>query len=385
MNREPRHILIFEPRADGHHLSWLRLIAAGFLSVGMRVTLALDPRPEAMERIRTELGGVMERVQVLPVFDAAGRYRGQSKLRTMALALEESGAQELFLPNLDEIASACLRRAAVGIYPPSGLKGRISGVYHRPRPLAAPGANLIKVLGLRRLARNGWCRNLYLVDEYLHREIGNSYPGLALHFIPDPGFGAFDTPREQAREALGIPADRFVFLNYGIPARRKGLHLAVRAMLEMDAGSRAFLFCAGRTVQDPEVVTGLQTLVQRGQAAVMGRYISDEEEKLSFCACDAVLLPYIGHMGSSAILSRAAVAGKAVLASDEGLIAKRVREHGLGQLFPNGDGAALGRVMERMAGQSAEESARYHRSALAYARSISADAFRAALVEPYTD
>ena len=66
----------------------------------------------------------------------------------------------------------------------------------------------------------------------------------------------------------------------------------------------------------------------------MGRYITDQEEKLGFCACDAVLLPYIGHIGSSAILSRAAAAGKMVIASDEGLIAKRVRKHGLGRLFP---------------------------------------------------
>jgi len=115
MSSHPSHMLIFEPRADGHHLSWLRLISAGFLSIGMRVTLALDDRPEAMARIRTELGTVMEQVEILPVFDRNGRYREKSKLRTMALCQRESGAGELFLPNLDEIASGFLRRAAVGI------------------------------------------------------------------------------------------------------------------------------------------------------------------------------------------------------------------------------------------------------------------------------
>ena len=387
MSNHPTHMLVFEPRADGHHLSWLRLIAEGFLSIGMRVTLALDDRPEAMVRIRAELGEVMERVAVLPVFDSAGRYREKNKLRTMARCLEESGAGELFLPNLDEIASGCLRRAMFGLYPPKKLKGRISGVYHRPRSLISPDSplgNRIKTMGLRRLGRNGWCGNIYLVDEYLHSEEKGSYPGVDLHFIPDPGFGNFDIERGQAREALGIPTDRFVFLNYGIPARRKGLHLVVRAMLDMDPGSGAFLFCAGRTARDPELAKGLETLVERGQAAVMGRYISDEEEKLSFCACDAVLLPYIGHIGSSAILSRAAVAGRMILASDEGLIAKRVQEHNLGQLFPSENIAALGRAMVQLATQSKEESERFRTAALRYARTISAETFREALVSPYS-
>ena len=98
MTRHPTHMLIFEPRADGHHLSWLRLIAEGFLSIGMRVTLAIDDRPEAMVRIRAELGPVMERVEVLPVFDPDGRYREKGKLRTMARCLGEAGTTVLCAP-----------------------------------------------------------------------------------------------------------------------------------------------------------------------------------------------------------------------------------------------------------------------------------------------
>ena len=133
------------------------------------------------------------------------------------------------------------------------------------------------------------------------------------------------------------------------------------------------------------MVAGLEILVQRGWASVMGRYTTDQEEKLSFCACNAVLLPYIGHMGSGTILSRAAVAGKMILASDEGLIAKRVRQHDLGRLFPSENIAALGRAMVQMATQSEEESAQFREAALRYAHSISAEAFRVALVSPYTE
>lgn len=284
------------------------------------MTLALDPRPDAMQRIETELGEVLTRVGVVPVFDDSGHYCKGSKLNALADCLAQSGADKAFLPNLDEIASAFLRSAAFGILRPKVLRGRLSGVYHRPRSLAAlnwPAGNWIKTRGLRRLARGGWLRNVYLVDEYLQRVTRDQYPGIALHFIPDPTFGDFHYGCDKARSVLGIPKDRFGFLNYGIPARRKGLHLAVRAMEELPAESPAFLFCAGRTVQDAVVLDGLERLTRAGRALAMVRYISDEEEKLSFCACDAVLLPYMGHMGSSAILSRAALAGKPVLGSAE--------------------------------------------------------------------
>ena len=97
----------------------------------MRVTLVLDDRPEAVARIRAELGTVMDQVAVLPVFDEAGPYRGKKQAQDHGPLLRESGAGEVFLPNPDEIVSGCLRRAAVGIHPPKGLKGRLSGVYHR--------------------------------------------------------------------------------------------------------------------------------------------------------------------------------------------------------------------------------------------------------------
>ncbi len=386
MNQTPAHIIIFEPRSDGHHLTWLHLISEAFLSIGMRVTLALDQRPDAMGRISAELGGILEQVGIEPIFDGQGHYRKGKILATLADCLTRSGADEAFLPNLDEIASAFLRAAAIGVLRPKVLRGRLSGVYHRPRSLGSPKrplGNLIKTIGLHRLGRRGWFRNIYLVDEYLQCAVRDQYPGIALHFIPDPAFGEFRYGRDEARAALGIPRDRFVFLNYGIPARRKGLHLAVQAMQALPAQSPAFLFCAGRTVQDADVLAGLERLVDAGRASVMGRYISDEEEKLSFCACDAVLLPYIGHMGSSAILSRAALAGKAVLASDEGLIAKRVREHDLGRLFVSADTAALALAMEEMSTLTDAELQRISAAALAYAHTLSADAFRAALLAPY--
>ena len=37
------HLLIYEPRIEGHHLSWLRFITEDFLSAGLRLTLENTP------------------------------------------------------------------------------------------------------------------------------------------------------------------------------------------------------------------------------------------------------------------------------------------------------------------------------------------------------
>ena len=50
-----RHILIYEPSVEGHHVGWLRFITDDLLNAGFQLTLALDTRPEAMKRITKKL------------------------------------------------------------------------------------------------------------------------------------------------------------------------------------------------------------------------------------------------------------------------------------------------------------------------------------------
>ena len=45
------HILIFETRVEGHHLSWLRYITEDLLIAGFKLTLVVDWWPEVKELI----------------------------------------------------------------------------------------------------------------------------------------------------------------------------------------------------------------------------------------------------------------------------------------------------------------------------------------------
>jgi glycosyltransferase involved in cell wall biosynthesis len=383
-----RHLLIFENRTEGHHLHWLRHIAEDFLSIGSRITLALDYRPEKQDRIHSHLLGLTEKVSRISVYDTAGAVRGGSIVNTVAACLQESGADEVFMNNLDEIASRCLRRAAVGIDPPGLLRGRLSGVYFRPRfladPLWPPG-NIVKGSGFRKLTRKGWFDKIYLMDEYLLEAARHRCPGQNFFFLPDPWDGTFLTDKADARQKLGIPQDRFVFLCFGIGDRRKGLHLAVRALMEPSVDPRLHLLCAGSLAPDPETTRGLKTLKERGRATVLDRYVSESEQSLCFAASDVVLLPYIEHFGSSGVLSLASAAGRMVIASDEGLLARRIKEHNLGWVFPSGDAQALKTCMLDASFLDSNERVQFQQAAHRYARTCSREAFRKALLAPFVE
>lgn len=377
------HILVFESRVEGHHLSWLRYVTEDLLTAGFRLTLAVDWRPEAKGLIQNNLPDLITKVSIVSIFNKADKLRGGSKLKALSECFNESGAQEIFINNLDDIASHCLRCASIGIYPPKLLRGRLSGVYFRPRFLANPTwppANIMKATGFRNLCHHHWFKNIFLMDEYLFAAVKDKYASPTFHFLPDPWAGDFLHSQKDARKALEIPLDRFVLLNYGIGDRRKGLHLTVHAMLGSSPDSRLFLLCAGRIAKDQELLKGLSQLEKQGRAKVLDRYVSDSEESLCFCASDVVLLPYIKHFGSSGVLSLSAAAGKMVIASDDGLVGQRVRKHNLGWLFPSGNIDELKKCMDKAILLTESEMSEFQEASLRYANSCSREAFRKALL-----
>jgi len=377
------HLLLYEPRTEGHHLGWLRFITEDLLSANVRLSLAVDLRPEAKGKIEDHLSGLLSEVKLLPAYDEAGRRHGDGKAGSVLACLRQSGADHVFLCALDEIASACWRRATFGILPPEELRGRVGGIYHRPRFLAAPGWSpdrWLKQPGFRRLLGGGWLRQLLLVDEYLAQDLRNQFPAAPVFFLPDPCPAGYDGEVRTARQALALPADKKIFLFYGGGYRRKGLHLAVRALQDLPPDSAAFLLCAGLLNPAGETASGLEALVRQGRACLINRYVSVAEEKNCFAASDVVLLPYLNHFGTSGVLSRAMAAGKPVIVSDEQLLGRLTREQGLGLLFPSGDVKMLREKIQQAAAFSPETAAKFSAAAGAYARRYSREAYRRALL-----
>ena len=374
-----KHLLIFEPQTRGHHLSWLRYIAEDFLSAEVELTLAADMRPESEKSVRHQLSDILSNIHLISVYDNSGKWRGGTKSRSIADCFEQSNADEVLMSNFDELASSWMRRAFFGIYPPEILRGKISGIYFRPRflenPYLAPG-NIIKTIGFKKLCNNGWLKRIFLLDETLLSRADRFQT--RFHILPDTWSGNFSTPQLEARKILNIPSDKFVFLHYGVGDKRKGLHLAVRAMLDND--SEFFLLCAGKLGNNREIFNGIRKLEDRNQAKIINHYLSDEESDSCFCASDVVLLPYIRHFGSSGVLSKAAAAAKAVIVSDEGLLAHRVREYGLGLLFSSGNAKSLYESMRKI---SESDMQQYRACTVSYAELCSRNAFRKSLLSAF--
>ncbi|HEY5345070.1 MAG TPA: glycosyltransferase family 4 protein [Verrucomicrobiae bacterium] len=378
-----KHLLLYEPRTEGHHLGWLRFIADDLLSANFQLSIAADLRAGARERVEQNLAGLLGEVKLISAYDANGRRHLDGKARSVAHCLKASGAENVFLGALDEIASDCWRNATFGLRPPPELRGRIGGIYHRPRFLGAPQWSLdraLKISGFNRLLREGWWQQILFVDEFLAAELQKQNPTAPIFFLADACPSGYDGDAFAARKTLEIPADKKVFLFYGTGARRKGLHVAVEAMLQLPPESPAFLLCAGQQNPTGKTADDIAKLIRQNRARLLDRYVTVEEEKMCFVASDAVLLPYLNHFGTSGVLSRAMSAGKPVIVSDEQLVGRLTREHQLGLAFPSGNVSALAQSLRQMTQLSAAETNQFAAAAQRYAQTYSRTAFRTALL-----
>lgn len=381
--KAPHHLLIYEPRTEGHHLGWLRFILEDLQPTNVELSVAADLRPGRRERVEEQLTGLLGRIKLLSAYDEKGRRHLDGKARSVAYCLCLSGADHVFLCALDEIASSCWRRAAWGILPPAELRGRMGGIYHRPRffsePAWSPG-RWLKSAGFSRMLRDHWWGQMLFVDEFLAADLSSAYPSAPVFYLPDPCPPGYDGDRAATRKQMQLPPEKFILLFYGTGARRKGLHLTVAALLQLPPDSPAFLLCVGQQNPAGETAAGLFELVRQGRALVMDRYVTVAEEKNCLAAADAVLLPYLNHFGTSGVLSRAMSAGKPVIVSDEQLIGRLTRECGLGLVFRSGDIKALAECMTRVSTLDTASLAQFTAAAHAHAAKNSRPAFREALL-----
>ena len=353
------------------------------LSADYELVLAVDLRQDSRPILEEHLGDMISKVTLIPAVDENGRPRNGSTAASIIKCLGESGTSRVFMGAFDELASSAFRRAALGLNLPAALRGRIGGIYHRPRFTDSPWWSpnrWLKARGFRKFMEKNWVKPLLFVDEYLARDFKTAFPENPIFFLPDPCPDDFSGDIRHARSALGLPENHTVFLFFGVGARRKGLHLAVDAMLQLKMKD-TFLLVAGNQNPPRRVKRALDQLVHQNRALIMDRYVSSTEEKLCFQTADVVLLPYLNHFGTSGILSRAMATGKPVIASDEQLLGKLVKDNEIGWCFASGDVSALTRCLAEAAAMDAGTQHRLTTNAADYANRYSRRNYRKALLE----
>src|SRR5215469_7144950 len=125
---DSNHLLLYEPRTEGHHLGWLRFIVDDLLGANFRLSIAADLRPGKRELVEQNLAGLRERVELLSAYDDNGHRHLGGKGRSVAHCLEISRAGNVFLCAIDEIASHSWRCATFGARPPLALRGHAGGI-----------------------------------------------------------------------------------------------------------------------------------------------------------------------------------------------------------------------------------------------------------------
>ena len=375
------HILLFEPRNEGHHLMSLHHVAESLLEINHRLTLAFDLRTdEAREVLRRKNPALLSETEQVNAYGANGRYRAGSEINALAEVFVESGANTAFVDSLDGFLSATLRRAAFGIHPPRELKGQLGGIYNHPKwfPKEYAGINSwLKQRGFTRLSREGWFGPLLILSEYYAADLPPLFPDTQFKFLPEPGQRP-TLSQAAARKHFDLPDDRIILLNYGVGHRRKGLHLVTEALRRFDS-SKLFLLCAGRQNKDLKTLEETLALENLGRAKVLNRYITEEEESICYRACDFVLAPYLSHFCSSNVLALAVLAGRPMLASDFDLIGRRVRDRQLGILFQDRSVDDLTEKLRTLSTATGDPIAPYAAALDRYAQELSIESYRTAI------
>lgn len=380
-------ILVFEPSTKGHHLVYIHHVCETLIDAGYTVHLAYDNHcPRFHSFFQKRAPKLLEKITLVPIFDEEKTYLHHSALNTLAKLSED--ADEVFLINLDAVMSSILRKACFGITPPNSLKGKLSGIYVRPRPLDHWDKGLnqkIKARGFRILEKNQWFKNIFLLDEMLLSKVKEKYTNTLFHFFPDPWEEKPSISQKDAQVALQIPAGKKVFLQYGLGTRRKGIHHVIEAFKTLPENTTAFLLCAGP--MDPgeeELSQELKSLEKIGKARVLDYFIeSQDEENRLFAASDIILLPYLNHYGSSNVLSRAAANKRPVLGSDYHLVGQRIKTHKLGLTHTHDDLSSLIENIKKLSQESGESLQQFEDSLEKHAQTCSPQALKKAILEAY--
>jgi len=340
-------IMIFEPNMGGHHAEFtchlmrywldnieegtlLAAIAPGLLEQQPRMSAGMV-RPPRTERADLETP--------LPGSQASLWQKGTRNRELLTGAIERHRPKHVLVMYLDHAQLAL----AGGLRFPFPV--RISGILFHPtlhysgHDSFSPRSylqGLRKRLVLRAIARNPHLDTVFTLDPSAVPSLRSL--GLNAVALPDPVVqtGTEGRAPRQMREDFAVESGRRMLLLFGSLTARKGVSqtLEALALLEASEARQIALLMAGPldAALRPLVESFVAKARSRGVQVIQhDAYIQNDAVQSFVEAADLVLAPYQRHFGSSAVLIRAAVAGRPVLSQEFGLMGANVRQHGLGQ------------------------------------------------------
>ncbi|MBE2185801.1 MAG: glycosyltransferase [Rhodothermales bacterium] len=232
--------------------------------------------------------------------------------------------------------------------------GMFSGILFRPslhfdaigapaRTLNEKASRFRRRANLRLLVGDTRLSTIFSLDPYAVGAINALSPRREVCVaLPEP-LGLLDISESPALLRRVKPWRKTLLL-FGALDMRKGLVVLLDAIegLPQTAQKRLTLILAGKLV-DERLRTRVQQALDHPHLQVLfeDRFLDETEIQPLIEAVDLNVLPYVGHLGSSGVLVRAAHAGKPVIASDYGVVGTHVNRHGLGRTVDTNTPGAL--------------------------------------------
>jgi glycosyltransferase involved in cell wall biosynthesis len=227
------------------------------------------------------------------------------------------------------------------------LPCRLSGIYFRPIfhysefAVFNPSQHerwlqLRDKIALSRLLHYPRFQTLFCLDplviEHLDKFKGHVKPV----YLPDPVqiYRDGEANVEKLRENLAIELNRRVFLMFGSLQKRKGIYQLFDAIARLPSHlcQKLCLLFVG-PIDSPTVFHNRIAHLCESlpiQIITQDQFVPDRDIQPYFQLADVILAPYQRHIGMSAILVRAAAAGKPVLSTNYGLMGEIVKRYKLG-------------------------------------------------------
>lgn len=344
------HILIIEPGSTGHHLIYLEKIAKGYLESGHNVTLCtlasthdnplikslalsyksginLTCMPDCayQEALKSKFSDIGREIKLRGIFKAAYKKTHSS-----------SAVDYVFLPFLDYcLYSIGLLGSPFGKTMWGGICMRPSFHYQASGVIAPkPKLSRIKELLFKKCLSSASLDKIFTIDEILEKHITNTSrkPTTKIKYIPDPAELIGEHTFKSARSKLGITESAIVILVYGALNERKGIQALIEALNNSTQLDNVHLLLVGK--QSGKINNYIHAhasqLKTKERLYTLDRFVNADEQQMVFAASDIVWLGYQEHFTMSGVLVLAAMSGKPIIGTREGLIGWYVNEKKLG-------------------------------------------------------
>jgi|GEM_PF-3237267 len=373
-NPPTERVIAFDLDSDGHHSSYLHVLASRWLEREVETELVVVVGEDFPERhaavvALAEPGRVRFETRRRPKPEIAGRRlpvlvgafaSGIAQWRVLQEVVRQERASHAVAMYIDPLLMAPIPMQLPIDCPVSGIYFRPSFYYPtlgHQETRADKVRSMRQRLTLKSALRHRKLHTVWSLDPYAvpHIEALGLRPGGArIAPIAEP-VDAVASPAAVTRELrkrYGLTRDSKTLLLFGALGPRKGIVEsigAVRQVATANAQRDLTLLVVGRAPEHfrDRLARELASVEAAGVRVVRNSsFVAESEVQAHFEVSDIVLATYQRHVGGSSIAVRAARAGKPLLGSDYGMLGEAIRRAQLGVGVPTSDPAACAAGLE---------------------------------------